>query len=413
MKKILAILVSAMGFVYSYAQNNHSFWTDFASRKYEKAKTISFTLIYSKKLVDTTYIDTSYVEADSSEVTMLQNGAFALRVSNDSLWLVDELHGNISFGPREYQIRKNGMNMYYYIRDHYQHKLIMYAPFYLNPSYTNLFAETDSVYHTFLGDTSYFVAHQHMLTGHQYNEQTEQYDIPITDSIIMYCNDRSHLVDKIVVFHGLDTTYYEEFRFCNVMPFKQRNIDSNIFDINSPSHANYTKYNYTQTVAPSLIGTYTGNTDMTNELMNYPLVGYDGDTTYLRQSTGWVLIDLWIYGCPPCVSFLKHLQKEVDSLGYRQIEKEGVRLYCINPKGGVTPQFRKYAERWAAQDILYSARGIGSELKASCWPSIYLFAPNGDLVFHNECEYIPDLTETIIKMKHDYENHHDETNKQF
>ena len=369
MKKILAILVSAIGFVCSYAQNNHSFWTDFASRKYEKAKTISFTLIYSKKLVDTTYIDTSYLEADSSEVTMLQNGAFALRVSNDSLWLVDELHGNISFGPREYQIRKNGMNMYYYIRDHYQHKLIMYAPFYLNPSYTNLFAETDSVYHTFLGDTSYFVAHQHMLTGHQYNEQTEQYDIPITDSIIMYCNDRSHLVDKIVVFHGLDTTYYEEFRFCNVMPFKQRNTDSNIFDIN--------------------------------------------DTTYLRQSTGWVLIDLWIYGCPPCVSFLKHLQKEVDSLGYRQIEKEGVRLYCINPKGGVTPQFRKYAERWAAQDILYSARGIGSELKASCWPSIYLFAPNGDLVFHNECEYIPDLTETILKMKHDYENHHDETNKQF
>lgn len=413
MKKFLSILFSAIGFVYSYAQTNVQFWPEFAARKYEKAKTISYTMIYSKKLIDTIYIDTSYVEADSSEVTMLQNGAFALRVSNDSLWLVDELYGNISFGPREYQIRKNGMNMYYYIRDHYQHKLIKYAPFYLNPSYTNLFAETDSVYHTFFGDTSYFVAHQHMLTGHQYNEQTEQYDIPITDSIIMYCNDRSHLVDKIVVFHGLDTTYFEEFRFCNVMPIKQRHTDSNIFDINSSRYANYAKYDYTKAVAPSLIGTYTGNTDMTSELLNYPLVGYNGDTIYLRQGTGWVLIDLWSYGCPPCVRFLKQLQQEVDSLGYRQIENEGIRLYCINPKGGVTPQFRKYAERWAAQDILYSARGIGSELKASCWPSIYLFAPNGDLVFHNECEYIPDLTETIIKMKHDYENHHDETNKQF
>ena len=413
MKKLLAILISAMFSVCSHAQTDDQFWTKFASEMYGEAEAISYTMIYSRKLADTIIMDTSYVEASASEVTMVQEGDFALRVSRDSLWLVDELHGNISFGPREYQVQGNGMNMYHYIRDRYQHKLNLYAPFCLNPTRTGLYAATDSVYRTSSGDTSYSVVDQHMLTGYQYNEQTGQYDIPVTDRIIMYCNDRSHLVDKVVVYHGQDTACPEEFRFCNVMPCRQRHAEPGVFDPESPRYAGYTKYDYTKSVAPSLIGTYTQNTDMTDGLMDYPLVGYEGDTTYLRHRTGWVLIDLWTYGCPPCVSFLKHLQKEADSLGYRLLEKEGVRLYCINPKGGVTPRFRAYAEKWGAQDILYSARGIDSRLNVRCWPSIYLFAPNGDLVFHDECEYIPDLTETILESKHNYENRHAETNTQF
>ena len=201
----------------SWAQNPASYWQEFASVRYSSLSEVSYTLIHKRHFPEVEYIDTAYVEADTNAVVMIRRDGNNLKVCKDSLWLVDDENANISYGPREYDPSHyiNG-NMYIYIRDHYQWDLINYAPFHLHPSDIGLYTTTDSIYETVVTGTPYHVMAQHLLVGMQYNEETKEYDIPVTNYISLYCNDRTHWVDKVRVHTNDDTSSYTEYIFQDI-----------------------------------------------------------------------------------------------------------------------------------------------------------------------------------------------------
>ena len=139
---------------------------------------------------------------------------------------------------------------------------------------------------------------------------------------------------------------------------------------------------------------------MTNEILSFPLSGADGDTVYLRDEAGWILIEFWTYGCKPCAKFLQTIQDEKNSLGYRRLENEGINIYCINTYGGVTEHMIQYAKTFDAEDIVYSSRQMIA-LDYTFTPTYYLFAPNRDLVYRG---YDKDIINTLLKAKRNYKN---------
>lgn len=405
LKKTLTFVVLSIWTVGLWAQTPESYWQEFASVRYKNLSEVSYTLIHKRHFPEVEYVDTAYVEADINAVVFLRNDGNNLKVGKDSLWLVDNENANISYGPREYDPSHylNG-NMYNYIRDRYQCGLIKYAPFHLHPSDISLYATTDSIYETVVAGTPYHVMTQHLLTGMQYNEETKEFDIPLTDYISLYCNDRTHWVDKVKVHTNNDTSAYTEYTFQDIQPFKQRQVRAELFDIHAPQYNKYAKYDFVQAAAPSIIGIGSRDTTVTDELLDYPLEGYNGDTAYLRQEKGWVMLEFWQYGCKPCVKFLMQLEQEKESLGFRQLDKEGVKLFCIYPKGGITPAFKQHADRYKAQDILYAARGISSLLSVRYYPIYYLFSPSRELVFRGGPETEEDdIVEMLLKAKREYE----------
>ena len=404
MKKLVLVIVAIIAMKAAGAQDTATFWQKFSDVRYKNLSEVSYTLIHKRHFPEVEYVDTAYVEADTNAFVFLRNDGFSLKVSDDSLYLIDAECGNISYGPKEYQLpRPTSMNMYDYIRDHYQWDLLRYAPFYLHLSHTRLYAETDSVYEALDGGTPYHVMRQHLLRGYQYNEETKEYDIPVSDLIVVYCNDNTHWVDRVVVYPSDDTSYYTEFVFLDIRPNKRGRVGKDLFDLHAPQYKKYAKYDYVQAVAPSVIGIRSRDTTVTDKLLDFPLEGYNGDTTYLRQEKGWVLLEFWQYGCKPCVEFLNQLEQEKESLGYRRLEHAGVRIFCVNPKGGVTPTFKQHAERYHAQDILYGARGMFL-LNIGYYPKYYLFSPSRELVFHGTTESAEDnIIDILLEAKQRYE----------
>lgn len=162
----------------------------------------------------------------------------------------------------------------------YQWGLIKYAPLHLYPSDIGLYATTDSIYEAIATGTPYHIMAQHLLVGMQYNEETKEYDIPLTDHILLYCNGRTHWVDKVRVYTNDDTSIYTEYIFQNLRTYKQEQAGAGLFDIHAPQYKKYAKYDFVQAAAPSIIGIGSRDTTMTDELLGFPLEGYDGDTAY-------------------------------------------------------------------------------------------------------------------------------------
>lgn len=402
MKKVIIILFSLYLSLCGQSQEAANYWESFASLRLKNTDSICFTLTYSRHEHDTVpnIKNTAIIGADRKNLYIISHETRLLHISTDSMCIIEHDYENITYGPRYYNVR-NQQNLYGFIKRNQTFNLYSYAPYYSQPGKIDI-GKIEDITDTLIGETPYHIVKSVYQEGWNYNKKTKKYDIPLIHYMWTYCNDETHWVDKVQASptDNLDGIY-EILEFKNIDTSRMTHEWKSQFDRFNTKYKKYAVYDYTVMPAPSVA--YSGaDTTLTDSLLNAPLVNAMGDTIRLADVNGWFVLEFWTYGCRPCVEFMADLKKEKDSLGYTQLEHNGVRIFCINNEGPATPKFIDYAKRLMATEYMYASREMGA-MEIRVTPTYYLFSPNRDPVYIG---YSKNITETLLSAKRKYEESH-------
>lgn len=182
--------------------------------------------------------------------------------------------------------------------------------------------------------------------------------------------------------------YVKNMSFDDRSPF----FDS-IFNFNAKYYKEFTKHDNTNIPFSWL---YSENDSVIPEkMLSVPLININGDTTTIGSFNGWLLLDLWSYNCSVCLKNLTNLGCEIDSLGYRIIENEGIKILAVNYQSDNPELLRKVAEKTHCDDILYMGKGIQPLINIPTLGYAILLSPQKSIVYAgNMSDY-----ENIIKIK--------------
>ena len=206
-----------------------------------------------------------------------------------------------------------------------------------------------------------------------------------------YVNAATNIMDSAYteIYQYSSKVYYTfyDFSFEN----RQSYIDS-IFNFDNKEYEKYSKYDIVNSEPY-----YSFDTIVTDKLLDFPLVDFNNDTTTLREQEGWVLLNFCTITSDYSMRQLDRYAKEKDSLGYRILEKEGIKILAIEHKSNNMEYIEKYAKRHHSEDITYSAKGIFNAIDVNWWECYYLISPDKKVVYRTE--KLEDYSEIINKLK--------------
>jgi len=270
----------------------------------------------------------------------------------------------------------------------------------------NYFPEKDSPkshHDTIWNDSQYYVF---LVADHSVGLMDGGVFVPNDDSIFYFVNKKSNLIERVDIcsHNRLNEEYgyrYERYLFHNVKILDSIPTADEKWNINSPIYTNTPKYNIYHHIPPSLATMRPEKQFkiIDQELLDYPLLDVYGDTVSIGRMRGWLLVDFFQYGCPPCAEFHKMIKEEGDNNGMCVLEKHGVRIVCIHPKTGLSNAFKQYVEKFELQGRAYCARELAPLVdNLRFYPKYYLVSPEKKIVI--EDEYNPEI---IIKIMNEYE----------
>ena len=206
-----------------------------------------------------------------------------------------------------------------------------------------------------------------------------------------YVNAATNIMDSAYteIYQYSSKVYYTfyDFSFEN----RQSYIDS-IFNFDNKEYEKFSKYDIVNSEPY-----YSFDTIVTDKLLDFPLVDLNNDTTTLREQEGWVLLNFCTITSDYSMRQLDRYAKEKDSLGYRILEKEGIKIMAIEHKSNNMEYIEKYAKRHHSEDITYSAKGIFNAIDVNWWECYYLISPDKKVVYRTE--KLGDYSEIINKLK--------------
>jgi hypothetical protein len=206
-----------------------------------------------------------------------------------------------------------------------------------------------------------------------------------------YVNAATNIMDSAYteIYQYSSKVYYTfyDFSFEN----RQSYIDS-IFNFDNKEYEKYSKYDIVNSEPY-----YSFDTIVTDKLLDFPLVDLNNATTTLREQEGWVLLNFCTITSDYSMRQLDRYAKEKDSLGYRILEKEGIKIMAIEHKSNNMEYIEKYAKRHHSEDITYSAKGIFNAIDVNWWECYYLISPDKKVVYR--AEKLEDYSEIINKLK--------------
>lgn len=202
------------------------------------------------------------------------------------------------------------------------------------------------------------------------------------DSVCSVFKRDGHTIDK----------YYKmyDFDFGN----KQQYIDS-IFDFDDQKYSRYARYDEFTMPVMSM------QTDDASDIIDFPLVNLDGDTVTLREQEGWVLLNFWTMNCRPCLVNLQNYKHEQDSLGYRILENEGIKILAVEHRSDNLELISKVADRTNCRDIMYSAKNISTKINIPYLGYYYLIDPSKKIIWKDGS--LDDYS-NLLKAKKEYES---------
>ena len=217
-------------------------------------------------------------------------------------------------------------------------------------------------------------------SGFVYNEKTEEYDIPENYNIDYYYDEDSKRLEKIEAIPTeesimswkitllLDITY----------PADTKCFDP-IFDFTNPKYKSCSRHN--DGFIPYSWSFSSGDRPQTlDSVLNFPMVSMSGATTCIAKQHGWLLIDFWRFGCRGCYEWMAKLRKEQDSLGYRELDKQGIKILMINAISDNMERLDSMACKYDLRDCIYSAKGVGERIDIHLMPQYYLVSPQKQIV---------------------------------
>lgn len=243
----------------------------------------------------------------------------------------------------------------------------------------------------YFGDIPYYIypidfaksAHvTQLFTNHEIREiNGKQYNV------YKYENDKEKMLTFVDANTNImDSVYYEQYSYLNKDYYtfrdfsfenRQSYIDS-IFNFENKEYEKYSKYDMNNKQPYHSLDTI-----VTDKLLDFPIVNLDNDTTTLREQEGWVLLNFWTKGCGACMEQLQRYNHERDSLGYRILENEGVKIMAIEYKSNNMDFIRSVAEKYNCEDITYSAKEIYSTIAILYMGYYYLITPDKKVVYKN------------------------------
>lgn len=367
------------------------------SQKLENLSSWSFDLMGEMCTVeegwDTTLLCSVYATHEHTDF-MLDDKT--IRFKKDSVWIVDHSNGNFSVGSRALDTI-SGIS-YYGLAFGYVDGLLGYSRYWFDiPRIGRNKVEmlpikdsTDCVLFIELCQSSWL-----------YNHKTEAFDIPIYDSLFYYLDSTSMWVNVVEVRRSVQSDVIFRFRISNIHENIMIDNDS-LFDSQNPIYGEYEIYNMPSRIPSSIFAfDEMENSELTDEVLGFPLVNVEGDTLRLRDTAGWKLINFWHNSCRACLDHFYKLKQEKDKIGYRILESNGISVFCVNYLSGNVPRFRELARKFEIEDIGYSARDMKC-VYVPYTPYFLLYAPDGTLVFKGQYERQEDL----IRAKRRYERWH-------
>lgn len=218
-----------------------------------------------------------------------------------------------------------------------------------------------------------------------------------------YINKKNEMVDSLVTIEQLDstTTIHHRSAVLKDICFEDKSdfFDS-VFDFNADRFRDFTVYDEYMWSDPN--NAKPSNT-VTDELLDFPLVNLKNDSVFLKDMDGFVLLNLWSFSCPSCIDNLYCYKKQMDSLNYRILENEGIKIMAINYRSNNMDKISEIAQKTSTCDIMYSAKGMEKCIPIPYLGYYYLLSPQKEFIYktYNLGDY-----SALLEAKANYERRH-------
>lgn len=321
------------------------------------------------------------------------------RITDDTLFFVNNQDNEIgSFSKRV----ENGV---YGVYKHHNENKLGYLPNY----YTSAFllmkpteqVEIEGWADTMIDGVSYYLFRGISSVKYICDNETGNCDIPIQYHCEFWVNKETFQLDSVYAYKD-DTVHWP---YLNELAYVAKKINKedkssyydSIFNFNNPLYEKHSRHN--DRFLPFSMGGTLPELE-TKSLMDYPMIGLNNDTITIANLDGWVLLSLWSFNCPSCIKNLHKFGMEVDSLGYRVLEKQGVSIVSVNYVSGNTTLICDMASKTNTTDITYYAQGLMRVITIPYFGYYYLISPDKQIVY--ETADLGDYSE-LLEAKANYE----------
>ena len=210
-------------------------------------------------------------------------------------------------------------------------------------------------------------------------------------------------IDSVIIFNNTNNDFQERklYRITRIDHNNKINYFDSIFDFNSKNYNSYSIRN------GNSLPNSTPNIDKNNleQCFGFDLININNDTTNLNKKEGWIILDIWQFGCRGCYLGFEKMQQEKDSIGIRFLEKENIQIVAVNALSNNNELIKKISNKFENEDIVYGGKGILDYLSLVniSFPSYYLISPDKEIVWRSN--YLGDYSE-LLKAKSEYEKQH-------
>lgn len=234
-----------------------------------------------------------------------------------------------------------------------------------------------------------------------YNKNTKKFDIPLQYECHSWINLNNQLLDSIVAYNITSNNFNEKVTY-KIFGINFDDKDSyydSVFCFDNHSYENYSKHD--ENCLPySMSGS--NNYNSSDELIQYDIIHPHGANTKISSLEGWILLDLWQFGCTGCYQGFEQLQQEKNTLGIRTLEKKGIKIVAANALSNNMDLIEKVGMKYDNIDIIYSAKGINTKIALVnyAYPSYFLISPEKEIIWRSN--YLGDYSE-LLEAKTAYE----------
>lgn len=195
----------------------------------------------------------------------------------------------------------------------------------------------------------------------------------------LFVNGNTFDLDSLIIkndYGNGNVSYMKEY-LSDIPDFDYEGLEK-LFDIESNQYRHFSRHD-SKNISPS--DDYSSNKNIEKpQILDFPLQDLKGNQTSIRKEEGWVLVDIWEFGCTGCYAGFKRLGQQVDSLGQTVLENNGVRILAINPMSDNLDFIGKVASKYHVPNLLYSGKGLTSKLEILVYPTYYLISPDKKMV---------------------------------
>lgn len=136
------------------------------------------------------------------------------------------------------------------------------------------------------------------------------------------------------------------------------------------------------------------------KVTSFELQDLNNRKTSIQNEKGWVLLDIWEFGCKGCYAGFKRMGQQIDSIGQTVLERNGVKVICVNPLSDNMELIAKVAEKYNVHNLLYAGKGLTALISIPSYPTYYLLSPENKVVKKGTQFSDEEILDAIRQYKH-------------